>query len=111
MGKLVYLIASESGKYKIGITTTKNLDKRIKQLQTGNSEYLHVIKTYSTDYAAIIERTLHREFTTKKLMGEWFDLGIEDVLTFDERCCRIENGIKILKEQNNDYILKILKIE
>jgi predicted GIY-YIG superfamily endonuclease len=111
MGKLVYLIASDSGKYKIGITTTKNLDKRIKQLQTGNSEQLHVVKTYCTEYASMVEKTLHREFTTKKLMGEWFDLEIEDVLTFDQRCSRIENGIQILKEQNNDYILKLLKIE
>lgn len=110
MDKLVYLIVSDNEKYKIGITSKRNLQKRLKTLQTGNSEKLEILKTHISDYASLIEKTLHREFATKKLNGEWFDLSLSDVLTFEDRCCNIEKNINLLKDQNNDYILKQIKI-
>ena len=110
MDKIVYLIVSNNQNYKIGITTKKNLTKRLKTLQTGNSDKLEIVKTYQTNYASLIERTLHREFATKKINGEWFNLSISDVLTFEDKCRIIENNINILKDQNNDYIIKMLKI-
>lgn len=110
MNKIVYLIVANNQNYKIGITTQRNLNRRIKTLQTGNSDKLEVVKTYPTNYASLIERTLHREFSTKKINGEWFNLSVSDVLTFEDKCRNIENNINILKNQDNDYILKMLKI-
>jgi len=111
MGKnVIYLIhANNTDYYKIGITSSKNLNNRVRNLQTGSSEQLIVLKTYNTNYASIIEKTLHREFSSKSVMGEWFNLNINDVLTFEERCGTIEKNINLLKNQNNDYILKITK--
>ena len=109
--KIIYLInADNSERYKIGITSRKNLNHRLRNLQTGCSDKLNVIKTYETDYASLIEKTLHREFAAKQLMGEWFFLEINDVLKFEERCKIINNSIELLKNVKNDFILKTLHI-
>jgi len=49
--KSVYLIRGNDGKYKIGIA--KNPKKRIKQLQTGNSDELTLIETYPSEKACV----------------------------------------------------------
>jgi len=107
--KIIYLIRS-GDKYKIGVSTTKNINNRVKNLQTGNSEKVEILKVFESEYANLIEKTLHREFITKKLIGEWFELSIDEVLTFEQRCITITNNIELLKKENNYYILKRLKI-
>jgi hypothetical protein len=107
--KIIYLIRS-GDKYKIGISTTKNINNRVKNLQTGNSDKVEILKVFESEYANLIEKTLHREFITKKLIGEWFELSINEVLTFEQRCITITNNIELLKKENNYYILKTLKI-
>jgi hypothetical protein len=108
---IIYLIhANNTDRYKIGITSSKNLNNRLKNLQTGCSDQLIILKTYITEYASLIEKTLHRELGIKQVHGEWFELNINDVLTFESRCSTIEKNINLLKNQNNDYILKILKV-
>jgi len=107
--KIIYLIRS-GDKYKIGVSTTKNINNRVKNLQTGNSEKVEILKVFESEYANLIEKTLHREFITKKLIGEWFELSIDEVLTFEQRCVTITNNIELLKKENNYYILKRLKI-
>jgi len=109
MSKLVYLLSTSDGEYKIGISTTKNLKKRIKTLETGNSSKIELVNTYISELSSLIERTLHREFGHKKIKGEWFDLSIDEVLTFSERCNIIESNINKLKEQDNYYIINLLK--
>jgi hypothetical protein len=113
MKDIVYLIKTNiptEEKYKIGITTEGGLQRRVKNLQTGASSELMVITTYKTKYASLIEKTLHRQYNHKKIIGEWFQLSDEEVFTFTKTCTNIENNIILLKEQNNDYILRILKI-
>ena len=112
MKDLIYLILADGtvdNRYKIGITSEKRLQNRIKQLQTGASCELRLITSYKTKYASVIEKTLHRQFQSKKIIGEWFQLTTQEVFTFIETCTNIENNIKILEEQNNHYILKTLK--
>jgi len=109
MKDIVYLINADDDRFKIGITTEKGLATRVKQLQTGSSAELCLITTYKTKYASLIEKTLHRQFQSKKIIGEWFQLTPQEVFTFTETCSIIDNNIKILEEQNNDYILKTLK--
>ena len=109
MKDIIYLINADEDRFKIGITTEKGLTTRIKHLQTGSSSELRLITTYKTKYASLIEKTLHRQFQSKKIIGEWFQLTAQEVFTFTETCSNIENNIKILEEQNNHYILKTLK--
>lgn len=111
MKDIIYLIDANipgENRFKIGITSEKRLQSRIKQLQTGASSELRLCNTYKTKYASLIEKTLHRNYQSKKLIGEWFELTNQDVFTFTETCSNIENNIKILAEQNNHYILKTL---
>jgi len=108
MKDIIYLINADEDRYKIGISSEKGLQTRIKNLQTGSSCELHLIFTYKTKYASLIEKTLHRQYQTKKIIGEWFQLSNQEVFTFVETCSNIENNIKILADQNNHYILKTI---
>jgi hypothetical protein len=109
MKDIIYLINADDDRYKIGITSEKGLQKRIKNLQTGSSCELRLITSYKTKYASTIEKTLHRQFQSKKIIGEWFQLTNQEVFTFTDICSNIENNIKILEKENNHYILKTLK--
>jgi predicted GIY-YIG superfamily endonuclease len=91
----VYLIRlSENSYYKIG--TTKNINKRIKELQTGNAEEIFLVDHYRSDRAFKIEGALHNFFKHKKKINEWFDFGIEDEIKFKELCKNIDDNLKYL---------------
>ena len=72
----VYLIGEidNDGKYKIGSTRAKDIHKRLKQLQTGNSSKLFIKDYFETDYPFKLEKMLHNQFKTLNLIGEWFDM-------------------------------------
>jgi hypothetical protein len=89
--KSVYLIRTNDGRYKIGIA--KNPNKRVLQLQTGNSEPLELIETYQSERASKIESTLHRYYSYGKMMGEWFDLSIKEEAEFIKMCNLIDKAI------------------
>lgn len=77
----VYLIASDVGRYKIGLTG--NLNQRLKQLRRGNPLIIHVdclIPFESRKFAARMEQELHERFADKRIQSkEWFDLSASDV--------------------------------
>lgn len=98
----VYLITNDYCHYKIGITT-KTIEKRIKQLQTGNSEKIFIVKHYYTEHHRQLEAWLHRKFNDKRLEGEWFELDDSIILDFENICKSIESTIHLLKEQNPFY--------
>lgn len=101
--KYIYLIQSlEEGYYKIGIS--KHPNKRLVQLQTGNSSPLKLIDTYPTEYADKIERTLQRRYSHFKKKGEWFDLSVNVETSFRKECRIIEETIRFLKKNNNVFI-------
>lgn len=62
--------------YKVG--KTKSLEKRIKQLQTGNEVRL-VIKRHIDDTNPEIEKYLHEYFKDKKILNEWFDITLQEI--------------------------------
>ena len=63
--KSVYLImATESGRYKIGVS--KNPTKRIKQLQTGSNEELRLVESFETKFPHKIEKALHNKYLKGK---------------------------------------------
>jgi len=104
----VYLIidwGSHPIKYKIGITKN-DVDKRLKQLQTGSSSELVLLQVYESENYRKIEGTLHRGFKHYSTDGgkEWFELPDEIALNFLKECEQIDNNIKMLKESGNPFI-------
>ena len=60
----VYLIGENGneGSYKIGSTRSKDIRKRLKQLQTGNSNSLFIKSFFETDYPFKVEKMLHARY-------------------------------------------------
>lgn len=97
----VYLLRSNEN-YKIGIA--KDVNKRIKQLQTGNPYKIELIGSYESMHASKIETTLHNQYSHEREMGEWFTLSLREEINFINECERIENNIKILNDLGNNFI-------
>lgn len=74
----LYVIGTEGRKQKIGFS--KNVEKRLTELQTGNPEklYIHYTETVPKDQVRLLERKLHRDLNYRRLSGEWFDLTAEE---------------------------------
>jgi hypothetical protein len=101
--KYVYLIQSlENSYYKIGLS--KHPNKRIKELQTGNSSELKLIETYESEFAHIIEKTLQRRYSHLRKEGEWFEMSISNEISFKNECKKIEENLKFLKKNNYVFI-------
>ena len=99
--KKVYLLKTDEY-YKIGIAN--NVNRRISQLQTGNSRVIKLVDCYESLYASKIEGTLHNKFAYARKEGEWFDLSLKDEVDFLKECHRIESNIKLLVEAENQFI-------
>ena len=101
--KYIYLIQSlENGYYKIGVS--KHPNKRIKELQTGNSSELKLIESYHSKYPYKVEKSLQYRYSYLKKEGEWFDISIKEEVSFLADCKEIEGNIDILKKNNNVFI-------
>ena len=99
----VYLIGEMDNKgiYKIGSTKAKNVNKRLKQLQTGNSSELFIKESYETEHPFKLEKMLHNHFKSSNLIGEWFELSESDTEAFKRVCEEKEKIISSLK--NNPF--------
>ena len=98
----VYLMLSEeTGLHKIGYS--KNPEKRLKQLETGAGK-LTLIEKFKTEYHSKIESTLHRNYSSMKRFGEWFELSMKDVSKFKEKCLLLEDNLKYLEKKGNIFI-------
>jgi len=91
----VYLIGEKDnpGRFKIGSTRSKDINKRLKQLQTGSSSELYIKDFYETSYPFKLEKLLHNHFESSNIMGEWFELFESDTESFRGIC---EEKIKII---------------
>jgi hypothetical protein len=56
----------------IKIGKTNNVEKRIKQIQTGNANKVILVRMYETEKVSLVEQALHDKFRRFKLRGEWF---------------------------------------
>lgn len=99
----VYLIGEmdNKGRYKIGSTKAKDVNKRLKQLQTGNSSELFIKESYETEHPFKLEKMLHNHFKSSNLIGEWFELSESDTEAFKKVCEEKEKIISSLK--NNPF--------
>lgn len=96
----VYLIGEmdNKGRYKIGSTKAKDVNKRLKQLQTGNSSELFIKESYETEHPFKLEKMLHNHFKSSNLIGEWFELSESDTEAFKRVCKEKEKIISSLKD-------------
>jgi hypothetical protein len=93
----IYLLTNDFVQFKIGIS--KNVKKRIKQLQTGNSQEINLIKYYKSEkYYKNIETALHNTFNHKKILNEWFKLDAIDIEQFEIICSKIEENLKFMND-------------
>lgn len=88
---------SGAGDCKVG-RTSRDPERRRKQLQTGCSEELRVVGTFKTRNSILMERMLHMHYKGKKKTGEWFALDDDDVLGFCDLCVKLESAICKLEE-------------
>lgn len=78
--KSVYIMQSDSGQIKIGIS--KNVKKRKKSLE--NSGFMKITNYYKTRPCSNpfeIERAMHKHFEKFRLRGEWFSCEAGDAIT------------------------------
>jgi len=99
----IYLIQSlEDSRYKIGVS--KHPKKRILQLQTGNASKLKLVTSYESEFAYQIEKALQRRYLYLKKEGEWFDMSIDNEITFIEECQNVEKNLLYLRGAGNIFI-------
>ncbi|WP_216596322.1 GIY-YIG nuclease family protein [Allocoleopsis franciscana] len=82
----IYFILNEDSK-AIKIGRAKNLENRIKSLQTSSPTQLKLIKSIqveSGEKAQQLEQSLHKKFQEIRLAGEWFKIR-EDLLDYIEQ--------------------------
>jgi hypothetical protein len=103
MGK-VYLIANgEWTQFKIGVSTKKSMDERLKSLKTGNGSDLIVVKIFETKYHFKVEKRLHLKYHSKRLSGEWFALNDGDINNFINECQKANDSFEFLEKNNNPF--------
>lgn len=89
----MYFIQGENGgPIKIGVTD--NIDKRLKQMQTGNPEKL--ILLHLTYGGRNLEEELHLKFSQYLYRGEWFNPAKEILEYIEELKIRDENEQRLL---------------
>lgn len=94
----VYLIFDRMNEmYKIGMTKG-DVEKRLKQLQTGNSTELELVSSFQTEYPYRMETILHNKFKHKKILNEWYYLDKNDVENFSITCQGVDDIIQIMKD-------------
>ena len=74
----IYFIR-EKGTGNIKIGSAVDVDRRLSQLQTGNSDKLEVIDVIE-DVSGTVEKEIHDRLSEYRLDGEWFSPNIEDKL-------------------------------
>jgi hypothetical protein len=93
--KQVYLLKSDyTGFYKIGVS--KHPAKRVKQLETGSSENIAIIHSFSTEIPHKVETALHNMYASYKVNREWYDLPIEADIDFLKTCDKLEKNLKLV---------------
>lgn len=79
----IYIIcekADETKPLKIGFSADP--DKRLRQLQTGQSSSLMLFhkEEVPTEQVKALEKVIHRLLRHKKVRGEWFNISPEDAV-------------------------------
>lgn len=93
----VYLLC-DGEKFKIGMTRQNNIEKRIKELQTGNPNEIWLHSYYETEFPLKIEKMLHGRHRISNVKNEWFNMTVQEVFNFKKECQECERLLSILKD-------------
>lgn len=77
INNFVYFICNENFDGKVKIGRSKNPDKRLKQLQTGNPNILKIYRLIKFDPKINMEVIIHKYFRDVNIINEWFELTLE----------------------------------
>jgi CRISPR/Cas system-associated protein endoribonuclease Cas2 len=90
--------------HKIGVTRT-SVDKRVKQLQTGNPHNIEVLHVHESKNYLKLEKWLHGRYNINKTEAdnEWFLLSNEDVLSFNDTCRKGDELITFMLKENHFF--------
>jgi hypothetical protein len=76
----VYFMGTESSEHSIKIGATKNIERRQRELQTGNPVELRLLGWIEAANSFQLEQRLHEHFVSTRLRGEWFAIEPADIL-------------------------------
>lgn len=82
--------------FKIGVT--KNIKKRVHELQTGSDNEIWVVKYVKSNTPYLLETMLHKKYHNENILNEWFALTSHDVYSFEKTCDELHKRINVLKE-------------
>jgi hypothetical protein len=84
----VYLIKESGDDFmcKVGVTTAKDVNTRLKKLQTGNGNKLILLKSFKSNNPFKLEKMLHNYYGNNREEGEWFLLGENEINEFESLC-------------------------
>jgi hypothetical protein len=94
--------------YKIGLSRNP-VEQRLKSLQTGCPNELEIVDVFTTEYGFVLERSIQRAYEHKKVFGggdEWFELSIDEVRQFRDKCTMTDYNMSVLIDSKNPYIKK-----
>lgn len=96
----IYLIGEvgNPNRYKIGLTRDKEIEKRLKKLQTGSSEELYIRYIFKSNHVTKLEKMLHRHYSSVHEINEWFNISDEDAKDFINICKKYQNIIDSLED-------------
>jgi len=97
MEGFVYLLC-DGEKFKIGMTKKKDIQERIKELQTGNPYEIWLRSYYPTNNPLKIEKMMHAKHAPSNVKNEWFNLTAQEVSNFKNDCEECERILKSLKD-------------
>lgn len=95
----VYIGIDETKKYyKIG--KTKDVKRRLKEIRHMNPTF-KILFTLQPDQVteAEAERFLHNLYSEKRVIGEWFDLSIDDIVFISQGRCDRERVTQLTGRQ------------
>jgi hypothetical protein len=87
----IYVIGPDEPPVKIGITG--DYEQRLKSLQTGHSQKLHIhyLEEVEIGLARLYEGIIHKNLKLQQTHGEWFNIPIEDAIN-EIKWCSIRYG-------------------
>lgn len=78
----IYIISPDNNPNLCKIGLSKNPEKRLKQLQTGNAEklVLKYTKEIAETKVKTMEKTIHQTLRLYKESGEWFSISVDNAI-------------------------------
>ena len=87
--------------HKIGVTI-RDVNKRLSELQKGNSNKLSILNTYQSKNYIKVEGMLHARYNYKQTLAknEFFKLSDDEVIGFLQTCKKLDETIELLLRDN-----------